>query len=80
MKYLLALLMLTSPCYAADRALILNDQEQAALRVILDAAIKSQGLNGVSRNAFFLSDKLDAAGIVTESKPVPPAEPKKEGE
>jgi hypothetical protein len=55
---------------AADKVLILNDQEQAALRVILDSAVHAQGLTAISRNAFVLSDKLDAA-------PAPPQEPPK---
>jgi hypothetical protein len=61
-------LALCVPAYAGDKALILTDQEQAAARVIFDAAIRSNGLSQISRNAFILSDKLDAAGIVTERK------------
>lgn len=48
--------------------MILSDQEQAAYRAVLDAAIRANGLSLISRNAFILSDKLDQAGVVTEHK------------
>lgn len=63
---------------SADKALILNDQEQAALRTALDAAVRANGISPISRNAFVLFDKLESAGTVTEQKPMP--EPKKEGD
>lgn len=76
MKYLALALLLSVPAQAADKALILNDQEQAAYRAILDSAIKANGLSPISRNAFILSDKLDASGVVTEHKADPtPAKP-----
>ena len=69
MKFLLAFALFTSPAMAADKMLLLNDQAQAALRAILDSAVHAQGLTAVSRNAFALSDMLDAAG----PPPAPPA-------
>jgi hypothetical protein len=69
-RVILITLLLSFPAQAADKMLILNDQEQAALRAILDTAIHAQGLTAVSRNAFVFSDKLDAAG-----PPPPPKEP-----
>ena len=64
---LLALIGLPRASGAADKVLVLNDQAQAALRVILDTAVHAQGLTIVSRNAIAISDMLDAAG------PPPPA-------
>lgn len=77
MRAILAALMLaaTVQANAAEKALILGDPEQGAFRVILDAACKAQGLSPVCRNAFILSDKLDAAGTVTERKTDPPPNP-----
>lgn len=80
MKWIVLVSAFIGPAHAADKALILNDQEQVAYRAILDAAIKANGLNTISRNAFVLSDKLDAAGVVTDQKNVPKDEPKKEGD
>jgi hypothetical protein len=75
MKYLIAFLLLASPALA-DKALILSDQDQAALMAIFDAAIKAQGLNQISINAFVLSEKLRNAGTIADQKP---PEPTKEG-
>jgi hypothetical protein len=69
-----ALLLISSSAQAADRALILTDQEQMALRAIFDAAIRQGGATQLSRNAFVLLDKLDAAGVVTEQKKEAPNE------
>lgn len=69
---------------AADRMLILSDQNAAALRGVLDAAIRANGLSQVSRNAMIFSDMLDQAGVVTKTEEVPakkddpPPEPKKD--
>lgn len=77
MRAILAALLLAAivPAHAADKALILNDQEQSAYRAILDTAVRASGLSPLSRNAFILSDKLDAAGTVTERKTDPPPNP-----
>lgn len=72
MKTLIAAALLiggTASALAADKALILNDGEQVALKQIFDAAIRNSGLSQISRNAFVLGDKLDAAGVITEVKP-----------
>lgn len=68
MRYLALAILLSGTAQAADKALILSDQEQAAYRAVLDAAIRANGLSPISRNAFILSDKLDQAGVVTEHK------------
>ena len=81
MKWLfLAAMVLVSPVQAAEKVLMLSDQEVVALKTLLDVACKAQGLTQMCRNAFILSDKIDSAGVVTEQKPVPAVEPKKEGE
>jgi hypothetical protein len=84
MKRLLMLaVLIVTPAHAADKALILSDQQQGAYRAILDAAIRANGLSSLSRNAFILSDMLDQAGVVTEHKENPPPqaqEPKKESD
>lgn len=77
-----ALLLFTLPASAADKALVLNDGQQAALKQTLDAAIRANGLSTTSRNALILSDMLDAAPVVTartddkpkEDKPKPAEE------
>ena len=58
---------------AADRMLIINDQNAAALKGVFDAAIRANGLSQVSRNAMIFSDMLDQAGVVTKTEEVPPA-------
>lgn len=69
---------------AADRMLIINDQNAAALKGVFDAAIRANGLSQVSRNAMIFSDMLDQAGVVTKTEEVPakkddpPPEPKKD--
>lgn len=80
MRYLTIMFLLSVPAHAADKAVILNDPKQAALHAILDNACRTQGLSVMCRNAFVLSDDIDTAGVVTETKPVPPAPDKKEGE
>jgi hypothetical protein len=68
---LLCLTTPTLPASAADKALILTDQEQAAYIAIMDAAIKQSGLSQISRNAIVLADKLYAAGVVTNQQTIP---------
>lgn len=62
------------------RALMLDDKESAALRAVLDAAVRANGISIISRNAIVLFDKLDAAGVVTESRLPPAPAPKTEGD
>lgn len=62
---------MASPAYAADKALILSDQDQMALKQILDAAVRQSGLSVIAKNAIIFSERLDAAGVVTDQKVVP---------
>lgn len=71
---IISLLFLSAPACAADKALMLNDQEQAALRHVLDVATKAQGIE-IAPMTVYLLNKLNAAGVVTESKEIP-AQPK----
>lgn len=71
MKRLFVLAVLTaSPAWAADVALILNDEEQKALRQVLDAATRDRGLEMAGITVYF-ANKLRAAGTVTERKDEP---------
>ena len=71
MKFVIATFLISAiPAYAADKAPVYNDQEQAAMHGVCDAAIKASGLSPLTRNAIYLCDKLDAAG-----PPAPPAPP-----
>jgi hypothetical protein len=74
MRILFVLLLLASPCYAADKALILSDKEQKDLISIMDAATRSQGLSIVPATANLLY-KLQNAGTVTEQKEIEPDKP-----
>ena len=69
-RALALLLALTGAADAADKALILNDQEQRDLVALLDAATKAQGL-AMAPQALRLYYKLQAAGVVTEQKTEP---------
>jgi hypothetical protein len=75
MKYLAILMLLISSAQAADKAVILSDQEQVALRNILDIATKAQGL-AIAGDALYFANKINQAGVVTDQKAVPD---KKEG-
>lgn len=76
---IVAALLFVTPAVAADKALVLNDSQQNALKQALDAAIRANGLSAVSRNSFVLSDMLDAAGVVTaHTEDKPKSEPKAE--
>jgi hypothetical protein len=67
------LLLLTGGAQAADKALILNEQEQRDLVTILDAATKAQGL-AIAASTLRLLYKLQSAGVVQE-----PPKPESEG-
>ena len=57
---------------AADKALILSDDEQAALRHVLDVATRAEGLQ-VAQTTLFLLNKLNSAPVVTSApKPEDP--------
>lgn len=64
----LAVLVLAPPAqvFAADRALILSDDEQAAFRRVLDVATKAQGLQVAQTTLYFLN-KLNSAPVVTSA-------------
>jgi hypothetical protein len=57
---------------AKDVALMLNDQEQAALRQILDVATKAGGMQ-IAPNTVYLLNKLNTAPVVTDHKDTPAA-------
>ena len=63
------LLLLVLPVHAADRAMILNDQDQRDLVQMLDTATRAQGLS-IAPTALRLYNKLQTSGVVTEQKPV----------
>lgn len=75
---LTGLLALTATAHATDRALILNDDEQAALRQILDAATRAQGIQ-IAPVTVYLLNKLNSAPAVVEHKDEPP-KPKEQSE
>jgi hypothetical protein len=58
---------------AAERALVLTDQEQTALVEILDAATKQGGISIAGKTTYFLN-KLNAAPTVTSQTPIEPKE------
>ena len=76
MRVLVVLLLLTSGAGATDKALILNDQEQAVLHQILDEATKFGGIEVAPNTVYFLN-KLNAAPVVTPHKDEQPAAPSK---
>ena len=56
---------------AAEKALVLTDQEQTALVEILDAATKQGGISIAGKTTYFLN-KLNAAPVTSQT----PADPK----
>lgn len=76
-RLVLALLLLApAPVSAKDVALILNDQNRAALAQVLDLATKAYGLQ-VAPTTVQLKALLDAAPEVTQQTPATP-DPKPE--
>jgi hypothetical protein len=63
-------LLLVSTAYAKDINLPLNDQEQAALRQILDIATKAGGLE-IAPATIHFAEKIKTYQLQAE-KPVPP--------
>lgn len=53
--------------YAAEKALMLNEQEQAALLKVLDTATKSGGIE-IAPSTVYLLNKLNTAPTVVEHK------------
>ena len=68
---------LPAQAFAADRALMLTDDEQAALRHILDVATKAEGL-GIAQNTVYFLNKLNTAPTVVPQVDVPAPKPKAE--
>jgi hypothetical protein len=65
MRVLIILLALTTPARAADKALILNDQEQQEFLQVLDDATKMRGI-AIAPVTVKLLDKLRAAPVVKD--------------
>ena len=64
-RLLLALTCLFSTtAHAADRALVLTDEEQSALVNVLDAATKAQGLSVAQTTLYFLNKIRSAPTVV----------------
>lgn len=68
MKYLVLLALFASPASAADYAIILTEQERAAMVEMLDIATRAQGLM-ITRKTIPLWEKLINAPVVTDQKP-----------
>jgi hypothetical protein len=67
MRILLILIALSTSVRAKDVMIILNDQEQTALRRVLDSATKSEGIQ-VAPITVYLLNKLNSAMEVVEHK------------
>lgn len=71
-----AALALVTPAAAKDVTVTLNEEEQKALWVVFDAALKAKGME-LGGNVVFLWQKLQAAAAAEGPKPAgPPPEPK----
>lgn len=69
MRVLLVVFLMCTPVMAKDYMVVLNEQELAAMRELLDAAVRASGLHGnATRNAVILMDKINAAPEVVERK------------
>lgn len=73
----MVLALAASSAGAADRALILNDQEQAVLHGLFDRCVRAAGL-ACTNDALYFDNKLQAAPTIIEKKDDPPKEPAKE--
>lgn len=67
MRIFLVLIALSTAAEAKDVMLVLNDQEQAALRRVLDSATKSEGMQ-LAPITVYLLNKLNSAAEVVERK------------
>ena len=77
-KAILVLLLTTASwtAVAADRVIILSEEETKVLLNMLDAAVKAQGLT-IAANAAYMLDKINKASTLIEQKLVPePDKPK----
>jgi len=78
MKFVIALVVVaasTGSASAKDVMLVLNDQEQAALRRVLDSATKSEGMQ-LAPITVYLLNKLNSAAEVVERKDGAPEQDK----
>lgn len=71
MRIFLILVALSTAAEGKDLMIILNDQEQAALRRVLDSATKSEGIQ-IAPITVYLLDKLNKAMEVVEHKETEP--------
>jgi len=67
MRIFLVLIALAVPAEGRDVMIVLNDQEQAALRRVLDSATKAEGIQ-IAPMTVYLMNKLNAAMEVVERK------------
>lgn len=70
MRVFLVLMALSTAAQAKDLMIIFNDQEQAALRKVLDSATKSEGMN-IAPITVYMLNKLNSAMEVVEHKDNP---------
>jgi hypothetical protein len=66
----LALCAAVFPASAADKTLVLNDSEQAALRKVLDSAVRHDGLE-LAPTVTYLLNKLNSAPSKPEQQEPP---------
>lgn len=80
MKYFAAIFILISTqVFAADRAIVANEQELQALAQLIDEALKAKGV-AVAQNAVYWLNKLQNAPVVTSQKDEPADKPKEHGQ
>lgn len=72
----LVLALLAAPAAAKDVSLTLSDQEQKVFLALLDAALKSGGLNNLQAVAQFISKYQQAIKDQPAPAPAPEAKPK----
>lgn len=73
MRFFILLVALSASAQAKDVMMVLTDQEQAALRHVLDAATKAEGMQVAPVTVYF-QNKLNTAMEVVDHKenPDPP--------
>lgn len=71
------LIIAAAPTFAADRAIVSNDQETAALVQLIDEALKAKGV-AVAQNAAYWLNKIQNAPVVTSQKEIKPDDKSKE--
>lgn len=68
-----ALILLASPVSAKDITLTLNDEEQRGLIQIIDAAVKSVGLQGAEAGVYMHRKIIAAQADANRPQPLAPA-------